>query len=79
MENHFTHPTQLLLTFANAVFIKEKEVNEMQQKICPLLTRSVDKPVYCLGACCAWWRSYYSEVSSTGGACALLDIARSID
>lgn len=51
----------------------------MQEKICPLLTRSADKPFCCLGEGCAWWRILYSQVRGKTGACALLDIARSID
>jgi len=51
----------------------------MQEKICPLLTRSADKPVCCLGESCAWWRILYSQVRGKAGAGALLDIARSID
>ena len=51
----------------------------MPEKICPLLTRSADKPVCCLKKSCAWWRILYSQVRGKAGACALLDIARSLD
>lgn len=47
----------------------------VQQKLCPLLTRSTGEPTNCQGMYCAWWRT----TGECRGACALLDIARSLD
>lgn len=53
----------------------------VQQKLCPLLTRSTGEPTSCQGMHCAWWKGNYSSVTMTsyGGSCALVDIARSLD
>ena len=46
----------------------------MQEKICPLLTRSTGETVYCIREDCAWWRTYYSRRIENSGACAILSI-----
>lgn len=51
----------------------------MEEKLCPLLTCSAKEAVHCMEENCAWWRTYYSQARGKTGACALLDIARSID